>query len=421
MLRLAISILLATMANAYGANIKSEILPNGKHVVVVDGDLTQEEDLATFQTLARAAPEGSSVRLRSRGGKIVTGLEMGKLIRQRRFATVVMDDTLCASACALAWLAGAPRVMGKKARIGFHAASINGVETGAGNALVGAYLDRLGLPERAIYFATVAGPKEMSWLTPESAKGYGIDVVPMDENRMPAAPDAVSSPSPRSSPSAQPKPPPHERPGMTLEKAMKEMAIMVRGAWARPSPDWDLLRVIYGERVLFHGKDISADEVIASKKRFAEKWPLRTYSIRQDDTFTASCLRPVNICHVRGIMDWRVRNSSQNKVESGVDTFEYKIRWTGDHYEVLAETTNLITGEPLPSFFASSSFRVAGVDLDDVLNVRNGPSPEHAVIGSILPDADGIRIVGPCVSAWCPIQHRGLSGWVNSFYLKPSP
>src|SRR5262245_6040855 len=72
---------------------------------------------------------------------------------------------------------------------------------------------------------------------------------------------------------------------------------------------------------------------------------------------------------------------------------------------------------PVPRLPAS--FRVAGVDLDDVLNVRNGPSPEHDVIGSILPDAAGIKIVGPCVSAWCPIQHRGLSGWVNSFYLSP--
>jgi hypothetical protein len=72
---------------------------------------------------------------------------------------------------------------------------------------------------------------------------------------------------------------------------------------------------------------------------------------------------------------------------------------------------------PVPRLPAS--FRVEGVDLDDVLNVRNGPSPEHDVIGSILPDAAGIKIVGPCVSAWCPIQHRGLSGWVNSFYLSP--
>jgi hypothetical protein len=32
-LRLATSILLATMANAYSANIASEILPNGKHIL----------------------------------------------------------------------------------------------------------------------------------------------------------------------------------------------------------------------------------------------------------------------------------------------------------------------------------------------------------------------------------------------------
>jgi hypothetical protein len=72
---------------------------------------------------------------------------------------------------------------------------------------------------------------------------------------------------------------------------------------------------------------------------------------------------------------------------------------------------------PIPR--APSSFRVARVDLDDVLNVRDGPSAEHDVVGSILPDAGGIKIVGPCVSAWCPIEHRGISGWVNSFYLSP--
>jgi hypothetical protein len=140
---------------------------------------------------------------------------------------------------------------------------------------------------------------------------------------------------------------------MTLEKAMKETAVMVRRAWSQPSPDWDLIRRIYNERVLFHEKDMSADEVIASKMRFAQKWPLRTYSIRQDDSLTASCLRPSNICDVRGIMDWRVRNPAQNKDESGVSTFEYKIRWTGEYCEVLAETTKPISGEPAPSFFGS--------------------------------------------------------------------
>ena len=75
---------------------------------------------------------------------------------------------------------------------------------------------------------------------------------------------------------------------------------------------------------------------------------------------------------------------------------------------------------PPPMGRAAPSFRVAGVDEDDVLNVRNGPSAEHGVIGNILPDAADIKIVGPCVSAWCPIHHRGITGWVNSFYLSPN-
>jgi hypothetical protein len=78
------------------------------------------------------------------------------------------------------------------------------------------------------------------------------------------------------------------------------------------------------------------------------------------------------------------------------------------------------TTPPPPVGRAVPSFRVAGVDEDDVLNVRNGPSAEHGVIGSILPDAAGIKIVGPCVSAWCPIQHGGITGWVNSAYLSPN-
>jgi hypothetical protein len=151
----------------------------------------------------------------------------------------------------------------------------------------------------------------MLWLTPENAKKLGIDVDVLDEYGMPAPPQEVAPPPPRAD---YPKlSPPLERPAMTLEKAMKEMTVRVRGAWAQPSPDWDLLRRMYNERVLFYERDMCADEVIASKKRFAKKWPLRTYSVRQDDTLTASCLGPSNMCDVRGIMDWRVRNPAQNK------------------------------------------------------------------------------------------------------------
>ena len=64
-----------------------------------------------------------------------------------------------------------------------------------------------------------------------------------------------------------------------------------------------------------------------------------------------------------------------------------------------------------------TSFRVAGVRYDDVLNVRNGPSTEHGIVGFIQPEGRGVKLAGPCVQEWCMIVHRGLKGWVNRYYL----
>jgi hypothetical protein len=74
----------------------------------------------------------------------------------QKVATGVVDN--CASACALAWLAGVKRFMGPKARVGFHAAfnKSSRQETGMGNALVGAYLTKLGLPLKAVIYITKA-------------------------------------------------------------------------------------------------------------------------------------------------------------------------------------------------------------------------------------------------------------------------
>lgn len=75
------------------------------------------------------------------------------------------------------------------------------------------------------------------------------------------------------------------------------------------------------------------------------------------------------------------------------------------------EPTRSASTRPVPSF------KVWGVAANDVLNVRTGPSADYTATGAIPPDALGVRVVGECVAEWCPISHRGVRGWVNSFYL----
>jgi hypothetical protein len=147
-------------------------------VILIKGEMVDGDQVA-FDNIARNYDDAVVV-LESPGGDLVSGLEIGLSIRELGFDTLVVDGSECASACALAWMAGETRSMGDHADVGFHAAYIEvnhrPQETGAGNAIIGAYLNELGLSYDAIYQLTSAPPHGMYWLTFSDADALGIEV-----------------------------------------------------------------------------------------------------------------------------------------------------------------------------------------------------------------------------------------------------
>jgi hypothetical protein len=124
------------------------------------------------------------VNFNSDGGVLLDGIAIGKTIRLKSFSTAVLDGKRCASACALAWLGGSPRYMGRTALVGFHAAYIKkeGLpSSGVGNALVGSYLTQIGLSETAVVYITQAAPTELTLLTLRDAEKIGIEVSPFEQ------------------------------------------------------------------------------------------------------------------------------------------------------------------------------------------------------------------------------------------------
>lgn len=119
-----------------------------------------------------------AIALSSLGGNVEAALAIGALVRHAQLRTLVAPRGICASACGLVWLAGEPRVLGQDAHVGPHAAYLrrNGVsvETGAANALIGAYLGRLGFDDHAIVYLTSAAPNEMTWILPADRQRHGI-------------------------------------------------------------------------------------------------------------------------------------------------------------------------------------------------------------------------------------------------------
>ncbi|WP_052954854.1 peptidoglycan-binding protein [Microvirga vignae] len=189
-----ISLLLIAWTNAQAAQI--ELIPSKDlALITVEGEFQYGDD-DVFKQKVFLVKE-AMVLFNSVGGNLIAGIEIGKAIRLKGFDTVVPDDMLCASACGLAWLGGKTRWAGPGGRIAFHAAwkLENGkkVETGPGNALVGAYLHSLGLSEDAIVYITSAPPDGAEMLSFRKAELLGMHVkrfeVPPEQRQLAAKPE----------------------------------------------------------------------------------------------------------------------------------------------------------------------------------------------------------------------------------------
>ena len=177
-------------APAGAAEIKAVPTAPGGAVVELGGIIEPGDDARLAAALA-TTPRPRGLSLSSLGGNVQAALALGEAVRREGLATTVPARGVCASACGLVWLAGTPRAMGQDAHVGLHAAYLrrNGVsvETGAANALIGAYLGRLGFDDRAIVYLTSAAPDEMTWILPADRQRYNIGY------------DAASAPTPASS------------------------------------------------------------------------------------------------------------------------------------------------------------------------------------------------------------------------------
>ena len=136
-------------------------------------------DIGAPSSIAAIQKKPAIVFLDSTGGLVWTALQIGMAIRRYGFSTAVADNTQCSSACALAWMSGKERFMGKNAHIGFHAAKFADKPevSHSAQAIIGAYLHEVGVKDlRAVIFLTSASPDSMIWLSPNDAARYGIPI-----------------------------------------------------------------------------------------------------------------------------------------------------------------------------------------------------------------------------------------------------
>jgi hypothetical protein len=258
-------------------------------IVVIEGDLVSGDDVKFRTQVGRLTK--AIVAFNSDGGHLLAGIEIGKTIRLKSFATAVLDKQRCASACALAWLGGSPRFMDRTAHVGFHAAYVERAgrasESGVGNALVGSYLTQIGLSEKAVVYITQAAPTEMTLLTLRDAEKIGIEVLPFEQQT------PVTS---------------RETSKQEINSRARLFVKEMNSRFARSNAvEW--LGPLYADEVMFYGKLRSRGEIVTLHRRLTERWPERSNSI-PEKSMNAVCgeSRPgLAQCIVTGTFEWAGR------------------------------------------------------------------------------------------------------------------
>lgn len=95
-----------------------ELLSGGK--LMATGTITPGSSEAFAAEVARRGDYIRTVVLNSPGGSVTDALAMGRLIRERKFATEIEAGKTCASSCPLVFAGGVERRAGANAAIGVH-------------------------------------------------------------------------------------------------------------------------------------------------------------------------------------------------------------------------------------------------------------------------------------------------------------
>lgn len=282
-------------------------------VITVEGDLAVN-DYEVFRQKAAAITK-AIVAFQSDGGNLLAGLQIGKFIRLKNFATLVPEKSLCASACAIAWLGGTQRYMGATAHIGFHAAYLKntGQESGAANALVGSYLNQIGLSESAIFYVTQAPPTSMTLLTLADAKRFGIDVSLIDL---------------RETASREPSDPVQPNATVRLRDWSRQFIFaLYHQMSASNAAALATLSGIFAETVSYFGTDMPREQVIDREMQFLNRWPVRQYKPKDGQVFV-NCEEATLVCSVSGVLQFDARSMERNQRSVGEATFQYRLQFS---------------------------------------------------------------------------------------------
>ena len=169
------------------------------HVIHIKGKIDKGDanQFANVVGHAGVKPNDATVYLDSPGGVLIEGMPIARAIKKYGWKTYVEKDTVCASMCAVVWLAGKTRFVNETAHLGFHSATDvkhhKGQRDDFGNAMMFNFYRELGVSDKAARVFLAANPDDAIWLDGSLAETLGITASVVENEE----PKKAEEPSPK--------------------------------------------------------------------------------------------------------------------------------------------------------------------------------------------------------------------------------
>jgi hypothetical protein len=128
------------------------------------------------------------------------------------------------------------------------------------------------------------------------------------------------------------------------EEAARKLAISYLDTWS--AVNGQALRAapaFYGSTVVFHGRQVSLQDLLNEKRRFMERWPERHYRYRPE-TMTVMCQPGNTFCHVRAVYDYDASNPMRGKRSRGTGLHDLVVSFAADRAMIISESSRVLGG-----------------------------------------------------------------------------
>ena len=158
---------------AWAADLPEQPAGPDQVILLMSGVIGRDAYDQFRQAVTEADP--SVVVLEGPGGYLAESILIGQEVRKRGLVTVVLPNSRCASACAVVFLSGRSKYMGRNAHVGLHAASSeDGRASARGTGVMARYLRSIGVPAAILRQMSETAPSNIRWLGRAERRALGI-------------------------------------------------------------------------------------------------------------------------------------------------------------------------------------------------------------------------------------------------------